>query len=82
MFDLHFMFQRSCQHTKRLQCILLLFLPAVSTSRLKRSAVAAFLIIATVRGFLLNFGVYYSTRAALGAGFVWSPAITCVVLCR
>ena len=38
----------------------------------------AFLIIATVRGFLLNFGVYYATRAALGlTEFRWSPAIGC-----
>ena len=36
----------------------------------------AFLIIATVRGLLLNFGVYYATRAALGiTEFQWSPAI-------
>jgi homogentisate solanesyltransferase len=34
------------------------------------------MIIATVRGFLLNFGVYYATRAALGMPFAWSPAIT------
>ncbi|KAG1675030.1 hypothetical protein FOA52_002687 [Chlamydomonas sp. UWO 241] len=50
--------------------------------RLKRFAVPAFMIIATVRGFLLNFGVYYSTRAALGLPFAWSPAIgfiTCFV---
>ena len=46
-----------------------------STCRLKRFAVPAFMIIATVRGFLLNFGVYYSTKAALGAQFAWSPAI-------
>jgi len=44
--------------------------------RLKRFAVPAFMIIACVRGFLLNFGVYYATRAALGSGFVWSPPIT------
>ncbi len=43
--------------------------------RLKRFAVPAFVIIATVRGFLLNFGVYFATRAALGRGFEWSPAI-------
>ena len=42
---------------------------------MKRFAVPAFMIIATVRGFLLNFGVYYSTKAALGAQFAWSPAI-------
>lgn len=43
--------------------------------RLKRFAIPAFLIIATVRGFLLNFGVYYATRAALKLEFQWSPAI-------
>jgi len=43
--------------------------------RLKRFAIPAFMIIATVRGFLLNFGVYYATRAALGLPFQWSPAI-------
>lgn len=48
---------------------------SVPPLRLKRSAVAAFAIIATVRGFLLNFGVYHATRAALGLSFVWSPPI-------
>jgi len=48
---------------------------SVPPLRLKQNAVAAFMIIATVRGFLLNFGVYYATRAALGMPFVWSPAI-------
>lgn len=43
--------------------------------RLKRFAVPAFMIIATVRGFLLNFGVFYATRAALGIEFAWSPPI-------
>ena len=38
---------------------------SVPPLRLKQFAVPAFLIIATVRGFLLNFGVYYATRAAL-----------------
>lgn len=28
-----------------------------------------------VRGFLLNFGVYYATRAALGLPFAWSPSV-------
>lgn len=50
---------------------------SVPPLRLKRSAVAAFVIIATVRGFLLNFGVYYATRAALGLPFTWSPSIRC-----
>lgn len=55
---------------------------SVPPFRLKRFAVTAFMIIATVRGFLLNFGVFTATRAALGAPFVWSPAIifiTCFV---
>ncbi|CAL1370882.1 unnamed protein product [Linum trigynum] len=45
---------------------------SVPPFRMKRFAVAAFLIIATVRGFLLNFGVYHATRAALGLPFEWS----------
>ena len=49
---------------------------SVPPLRLKRFAVPAFLIIATVRGFLLNFGVYHAVRAALGLPFVWSPIIT------
>ncbi|KAI5076094.1 hypothetical protein GOP47_0008159 [Adiantum capillus-veneris] len=48
---------------------------SVPPLRLKRFAVAAFLIIATVRGFLLNFGVYYATRASLGLAYTWSPPI-------
>lgn len=49
---------------------------SVPPLRLKRFAVPAFMIIATVRGFLLNFGVYYATRAALRMPFQWSPPIT------
>mmetsp|Transcript_8267 Transcript_8267/g.26014 ORF Transcript_8267/g.26014 Transcript_8267/m.26014 type:complete len:266 (+) Transcript_8267:3-800(+) len=45
---------------------------SVPPLRLKRSAVAAALIIATVRGFLLNFGVYYAARAMLKVPFSWS----------
>lgn len=55
---------------------------SVPPLRLKQFAVPAFLIIATVRGFLLNFGVYHATRAALGFSFKWSPQIafiTCFV---
>ena len=48
---------------------------SVPPLRLKRFAVTAFLIIATVRGFLLNFGVFAAARAALGLPFVWSPPI-------
>jgi homogentisate solanesyltransferase len=50
--------------------------------RLKQNPVAAFAIIATVRGFLLNFGVHHATTAALGLPFKWSPPIlfiTCFV---
>lgn len=54
---------------------------SVPPLRLKRFAVPAFMIIATVRGFLLNFGVYYATRAALGlTEFVWSPAIAFITV--
>lgn len=49
---------------------------SVPPFRLKRYPVAAFLIIATVRGFLLNFGVYYATRAALGLNFKWSSPVS------
>ena len=42
----------------------------------KRFPVLAFMIIATVRGFLLNFGVYSAARAAMGLSFQWSPTIT------
>ncbi|XP_027363329.1 homogentisate solanesyltransferase, chloroplastic isoform X3 [Abrus precatorius] len=48
---------------------------SVPPFRMKRFPVAAFLIIATVRGFLLNFGVYYATRAALGLAFEWSSPV-------
>lgn len=48
---------------------------SVPPFRLKRFAVIAFLIIAMVRGFLLNYGVYYATRAALGLSFEWSSPV-------
>ncbi|CAH8361938.1 unnamed protein product [Eruca vesicaria subsp. sativa] len=48
---------------------------SVPPLRMKRFPVAAFLIIATVRGFLLNFGVYHATRAALGLSFQWSAPV-------
>lgn len=48
---------------------------SVPPFRLKRYPVAAFLIIAMVRGFLLNFGVYYATRAALGLSFEWRSPV-------
>ena len=35
----------------------------------QRFPLPAFMIIATVRGFLLNFGVYHATRSALQLPF-------------
>jgi homogentisate solanesyltransferase len=48
---------------------------SVPPLQLKRSPVCAAAIIATVRGFLLNFGVYYAVREALGASFRWNPVV-------
>lgn len=48
---------------------------SVPPFRMKRFPTLAFLIIATVRGFLLNYGVYYATRAALGLSFEWSSPV-------
>ncbi|XP_068642807.1 homogentisate solanesyltransferase, chloroplastic-like [Aristolochia californica] len=45
---------------------------SVPPFRLKRFPIVAFLIIATVRGFLLNFGLCYASRAVLGLTFEWS----------
>ena len=42
----------------------------------KRNPIAAGLTIATVRGFLLNFGVYYAVKDAIGAPFSWSPKVS------
>lgn len=48
---------------------------SVPPLRTKRNPLAAGLTIATVRGFLLNFGVYYAVKDAIGAPFVWSPKV-------
>ncbi|KAK9815400.1 hypothetical protein WJX72_003049 [[Myrmecia] bisecta] len=53
---------------------------SVPPFHLKRFAVPAFLIIATVRGFLLNFGVYYAVRAALRLPFQWCPAVVFITV--
>ena len=53
---------------------------SVPPFRLKRFALPAFVIIATVRGFLLNFGVYHATRAALRLPFIWSPPILFITI--
>jgi homogentisate solanesyltransferase len=42
---------------------------------LKRFPLAAGAIIAVVRGFLLNFGVYYAAREALGVPFQWNSVV-------
>jgi hypothetical protein len=47
---------------------------SVPPFRFKQYPLVAGLTIATVRGFLLNFGVYYAAREALGLPFLWSPA--------
>merc|ERR1712113_84237 len=48
---------------------------SVPPFQLKRFPLAAGLTIACCRGFLLNFGVYYATREALGQAFAWSPPV-------
>ncbi|KAG2492443.1 hypothetical protein HYH03_009386 [Edaphochlamys debaryana] len=53
---------------------------SVPPLRLKQYPIPAFMIIAVVRGFLLNFGVYSATRAALGLPFEWSPAISFITI--
>ena len=49
---------------------------SVPPFRTKRNPLAAGLTIATVRGFLLNFGVYYAVKDAIGAPFAWSPKVS------
>jgi homogentisate solanesyltransferase len=48
---------------------------SVPPIQLKRFPIAASLIISTVRGFLLNFGVYYAVREAIGVPFRWNPVV-------
>jgi homogentisate solanesyltransferase len=49
---------------------------SVPPIRTKRNPLLAGLTIATVRGFLLNFGVYYAVKDAIGASFSWSPKVS------
>jgi homogentisate solanesyltransferase len=49
---------------------------SVPPIRTKKNPVLAGLTIATVRGFLLNFGVYYAVKDALGVAFEWSPKVS------
>lgn len=48
---------------------------SVPPIRTKRNPIAAGLTIATVRGFLLNFGIYYAVKDAISAPFTWSPKV-------
>lgn len=49
---------------------------SVPPVRTKQNPILAGLTIATVRGFLLNFGVYYAVKNAIGAPFSWSPKVS------
>mmetsp|Transcript_4541 Transcript_4541/g.12334 ORF Transcript_4541/g.12334 Transcript_4541/m.12334 type:complete len:406 (-) Transcript_4541:716-1933(-) len=49
---------------------------SVPPFRWKNNPFLAALSISCARGFLLNFGVYHATMAALGLPFQWSPPIT------
>ena len=51
---------------------------SVPPIRTKKNPLLAGLTIATVRGFLLNFGVYYAVKDAVGAAFSWSPKVSFV----
>lgn len=51
---------------------------SVPPIRTKKNPLLAGLTIATVRGFLLNFGVYYAVKDAIGAAFAWSPKVSFV----
>ena len=48
---------------------------SVPPFQFKRFPILAGGIIATVRGFLLNFGVYYAVREALSVPFTWNPVV-------
>ena len=48
---------------------------SVPPFRTKKNPVLAALTIATVRGFLLNFGVYYAVKEAIGAPFSWNARV-------
>eukprot|EP00600_Ochromonadales_sp_CCMP1393_P012135 CAMPEP_0174997486 /NCGR_PEP_ID=MMETSP0005-20121125/979_1 /TAXON_ID=420556 /ORGANISM="Ochromonas sp., Strain CCMP1393" /LENGTH=352 /DNA_ID=CAMNT_0016252015 /DNA_START=45 /DNA_END=1100 /DNA_ORIENTATION=- len=48
---------------------------SVPPVQLKRIPICAGTIIAFVRGFLLNVGVYYAVREALGVAFQWNPVV-------
>lgn len=49
---------------------------SVPPFKTKYNPFLAAITIATVRGFLLNFGVYYAVKDAIGASFSWSPKVS------
>jgi homogentisate solanesyltransferase len=49
---------------------------SVPPIRTKKNPVLAGLTIAVVRGFLLNFGIYFAVKDAIGASFSWSPKVS------
>ena len=49
---------------------------SVPPFRTKQNPILAGLTIATVRGFLLNFGVYFAVKDAIGTTFKWSPKVS------
>ena len=51
---------------------------SVPPIRTKQNPILAGLTIACVRGFLLNFGVYYAVKNAIGSTFSWSPKVSFV----
>jgi len=48
---------------------------SVPPFQFKRNPLLAGLTIACVRGFLLNFGVYYAVKEALSIPFKWNPTV-------
>lgn len=48
---------------------------SVPPIQLKRFPIFAGTTIAVVRGFLLNYGVYYAVREALNVSFRWNPVV-------
>lgn len=49
---------------------------SVPPFQFKRFPILAGITIACVRGFLLNFGVFYAVREALSIPFTWIPVVT------
>ncbi|XP_062113904.1 homogentisate solanesyltransferase, chloroplastic-like [Humulus lupulus] len=61
-----------------LYCLALFFgtIYSVPPLRLKRFSISTALVLSSIRGVLINIGVYYATRkTTLGLTFMWSPAL-------